>query len=272
MYTFTMEISKTLKILGLSNKEEKVLLAIISGIKTPLLISKETKVTRPAVYDILKKLKFRGIVKSHIINGKKIWQLCNKDDIENGFYEAKKILLSLSHESKEVEGLGGSTIIIHRGKENIKTLLKTIFLDNKNKRLYGFQGNMSTIGWDKIFTTEETSEINQIIKKNGIIVEAVLPIGWFEEQTKTLGIEWAKDFEGRSSRFHIIEPEYFTHGGQMFILKDSLYLFGLNEEIIVEIRHSEIQKMILMFFRFMQDNSQLVDGNSLIRKITGIKD
>jgi sugar-specific transcriptional regulator TrmB len=52
-----MNNEKTLKILGLSTKEEKVLVALSEGLDTPLLVSRSTKVTRAAVYEVLKKLK-----------------------------------------------------------------------------------------------------------------------------------------------------------------------------------------------------------------------
>jgi sugar-specific transcriptional regulator TrmB len=60
-----------LKFLDLSTKEEKVLMALKHGHTTPLRIMEATKVSRPAVYDIFKKLKKRGLVESRITNGKK---------------------------------------------------------------------------------------------------------------------------------------------------------------------------------------------------------
>ena len=53
----------------------------------------------------------------------------------------------------------------------------------------------------------------------------------------------------------------------MFIFKDSLFLLALNEELIIEIRHSEVQKMILSIFEFMQDNSRSIDANELLRNL-----
>jgi len=94
-----------------------------------------------------------------------------------------------------------------------------------------------------------------------------LPDGWFEQQTKTMGIEWARNYGERTLRANIIDQKYFNNGGQVWIFKNSLFLMALNEELVIEVRNSEIQKMILAIFEFMQDNSRVIDANELLRKL-----
>ncbi|HEX8994067.1 MAG TPA: hypothetical protein VF803_02335 [Candidatus Paceibacterota bacterium] len=193
--------------------------------------------------------------------------LSDERSLEETIYSTKRELLNIPEGREEVHGLSDGTFIIHRGVQAIRVLMTNMFNAYKHERLYGFQGDVSAIGWSKIFSTEETNYFNRAIKKDKIIVEAVLPQGWFEEQSRTLGIAWAKDYEGRTARVNVIDPSYFGHGGQIWIFKSSLYLFALNEEIVIEIRNSEIQRMILALFRFMQDNSKLIDANELLRKV-----
>jgi hypothetical protein len=105
------------------------------------------------------------------------------------------------------------------------------------------------------------------VKKNGIIVDALLPDGWFERQTRLLGVAWAKDFEGRTTRTHVVDEQYFKHGGQLYLFKNSIYLNAHNEELVIEIRNSEIQKMLMAFFLFMQDHSRVIDANEILRNL-----
>jgi hypothetical protein len=42
---------------------------------------------------------------------------------------------------------------------------------------------------------------------------------------------------------------------------------ALGEELVIEIRNSEIQKMLLAFIRFIQDNSRVIDANALLRSV-----
>lgn len=262
-----METTETLKLLGLSKKEEKVLLALQAGSNTPVKLSKVTDVSRTAIYAILQNLKKRGIVTSHIQNGKKSFVLADEREIEKTVYAAKRTLLKNPEGREEIHGLSDSSVIVHRGKEAVRKLMNALLSDHKNERFYGFQGDVAAINWNNVFNVEETNRFNRNIKKNSIIVEAVLPDGWFERQTRELGVEWAKDFEGRATRVNVIDQEYFAHGGQVFIFKQSIYLMALGEELVIEIRNSEIQKMLLAFFKFIQDNSQVIDANALLRDV-----
>lgn len=262
-----MKTDIRLRALGLSKKEEKVLVALRDGAGTPLALSRMTKVSRPAVYAILKNLKKRGLVESRITDGKKHWRMCDAREIDRVIADAKHALLNIPDGSSEVYGVSESSVIVHRGAEAIKRLMLTLFATHPRDRLLGFQGGTSTIGWNRMFSVAETNKINRDIKNNHIIVEAILPEGWFEEQTRLLGVGWAKDFEGRTTRVNIIDPKYFKHGGQCWIFKDALYFFALNEELLIEVRNSEIQKMVLSIIAFMQDNSRVIDANGLLRKL-----
>lgn len=263
-----MELNaERIKLLGLSRKEIRVLNALRDDKNTPLLISRHTKISRPAIYDILIRLHKRKLIKSNIQNGKKYWAWAKERDLEEELYEIKKALFNFEQGVEEVRGPSDSMVVIHRGSEAIHKLLFSIIKNNKDRRLYGIQGDTVSVGWDKVFGIEKTNELNRLIKKNNLIIEAILPQGWFERQTKTLGKKWAQDFEGRMSVTHSIKAEYFEHGGQLWVFKNSLYLIAMNEEIVIEVQNSEIQKLILSMFNFIQDNSHKSDINAILRNL-----
>lgn len=255
------------KILGLNFKERRVLDLLRRGNTTPLAISNETRISRPAIYEILERLHKRGLVKTNIENGRKSWSIAKDQDIERSLYTTKRYLLNISEGVEELHGVADSTVTIHRGADAIRDLLHPILKEHKEQRLYGIQGDVVVTGWNKVFGIEGTNELNRFIKKNRIIVEGIVPDGWFERQTKLLGKKWAKDFEGRMAITHTIPQEYFEHGGQIWVFKNSLYLIAINEEIVIEVRNSEIQKLILSMFTFIQDNAQKIDVNEKLRNI-----
>ncbi|MBM3271956.1 hypothetical protein FJY94_01560 [Candidatus Kaiserbacteria bacterium] len=261
-----------LSLLGLSRKEEKVLVALQDDLDTPLALSRETKVSRTAVYAILQQLKKRGLAHSRISDGRKSWHVAAERDIEEGLYAAKRALLKIPEGREEVHGASDSMVVVHRGVEAIKKRMFDLFSSTNNERFFwGFQGDTSTIGWNKIFSVAETNRINRQIKEHRLIAQAILPKGWFEAQTKLLGVEWAKDFEGRTARVNVLDSKYFKHGGQIFILQNALFLFALNEGIVIEVRNSEIQRMIKSIFEFIQENSDIIDANATLRRLTGKK-
>lgn len=263
--------SQQVKLLGLSKKEIAVLNALREGQNTPLLLSKSTNMSRAAIYEMLERLHRRGLIKKNILNGKKYWSQSKNNDLEQDLYELKKALFDIEDGVKEVHSVSDSSVVIHRGGKAIRKLLRDMMMENKNQRLYGIQGNVVTIGWDKVFGAEGTNELNRYIKSNHIITEGIMPHGWAEHQVAVMGKKWAEDFEGRMAVTHHIDNKYFEHGGQVFIFKNSLYLMAMNEEIVIEVRNSEIQKIILAMFRFIQDNSKKVDINETLRKLIANK-
>ena len=262
-----MEITENLKLLGLSRKAEKVLLALQGGADTPLLLARVTKVSRTAVYAILLSLKKRGLAQTHTTNGKKHWALVPEREIEETLYKTKRVLLKIPEGREEVHGLSDSTVIVHRGKEAIRNILGDLLTAHRGERFYALIGDGAAANWNKIFSVQETNRFNRTLKANNIIAETIVQDGWLERQTRELGVSWARDFEGRTTRVNAIDSEYFAHGAQVWIFKQSIYLMALGEELVVEIRNSEIQKMLLQFIKFIQNNSAAIDANELLRTL-----
>ena len=262
-----MNPPEMLRLLGLSKKEEKVLIALQMGASTPLLLARVTKVSRTAVYAILLNLKKRGLAQVRTTSGKKHWALTPEREIEETLYEAKRALLKIPEGREEVHSLSDSTVIVHRGQESIRKVLGELLLAHKNERFYGFVGDTAAQYWNKMFSLQETNRFNRALKSNNIIAETIIQEGVLERQTRELGVSWAKDFEGRTTRVNIIDAEYFAHASQVFIFKQSIYLLALGEELVIEIRNSEIQKMLLTFIKFIQDNSRVIDANALLRGV-----
>jgi len=268
-----MKLAKDqIKLLGLTSKEVSILDTLRSGKNTPLKISQITKISRPAIYEILTKLHKRGLVKTNIVNGKKYWSQAKDRDLEQELYSTKKQLLNISEGVEETHGLSDSIVIVHKGVEAVQRVLMEIVKNNKGQRLFGIQGDRIILGWNKIFGSEKINEFNNLVKENEIITEFIVPPNFFERGFEDGGKSWAQNFMGRMSISHEIEDQYFEHGGQIFIFKNSLYLIAMNEEVVIEVRNSEIQKLLLSMHSFIQDNSKKFDTNKLLKEIIGEED
>lgn len=86
-----------------------------------------------------------------------------------------------------------------------------------------------------------------------------------------MGETWAKDYEGRTSSAVYLDKKYFQHSGQIFAFKDVMYLLALNDKIVIEIRHSDIQKMILAMYSFIKERGEMVDVNQRLRDLMGVQ-
>jgi hypothetical protein len=254
-------------LLSLTAKETLVFNALKKGPTTPLALSRDIRISRPTLYTVLKKLHERGLAVSRIVRGRKHWEIANEQKIEAVLYETKRALLDTPLGSEEIRGASDSSVIVYRGREAIRSMFFKMFMTHSHENFSGVQGNTSAIGWDKTFSVADTNKINRQIKEHGLVVKAILPEGWFEEQSRLLGIDWAKDFEGRATRVNVINPRYFNNGGQVWIFKNSLFLMALNEELVIEVRNSEIQKCLSEIFQFVHDTAPVIDANALLRTL-----
>ncbi len=265
----TQELREQFKLLDLSAKEAKVFLSLRQGSESVLDIAMDTKVSRPSVYDILQKLKKRGLVQSQILNGKKSWSLASEKDLADALYETKKAILGFVDGKDEASGVTDGVVTVHRGKGAVKKAITEMIMHRKNERFLGYTPFSDVLdkGWLTIFAPDEINEFNRIIKKNEIISELVAPQEWIEKHYKAMGDTWAKDYEGRSSSAVYLPEKYFQHSGQIFAFKDVMYLLALNDKMIIEIRHSDIQKMILAMYSFMKECGEMVDVNKRLREL-----
>lgn len=256
-----------LVILELSPKSVEVVRALQAGSKTPVDISKVTSVSRPAIYEILERLENRGLVKGESVRGKKQWRLSSNVEIQNLIAKAVAEITGNSeerntpYESKEVG------VFVYRGTKAIRDIMRQVFQTHKGETCIGIQGENVYSAWKKLLGVETINEINRDIKANGMINQAIVPVGHFTKVIHTMGEEWARNFEGRAYRVNEIDEEYFNHSAEIFLFKDSVYLLSMSESLVIEIKNSEIQKMILSLLHYVQNTSRVIDGNEMLRNL-----
>jgi len=269
----TQELREQFKLLNLSVKEAKVFLSLREGSESVLEIAWDTKVSRPSVYDILQKLKKRGLVQSYILQGKKSWSLASEKELSDTLYETKKAILGFIDGKDEVGGMTDGVVTVHHGKEAVKKAIMGMVANRKHERFLCYTAFSDLIdkGWLTVLSPEDINEWNRMVKKNGIISELVAEEGWMEKHYKVMGDAWAKDYEGGSSSAVYLPEKYFKHSGQIFAFKDVMYLLALTDKMIIEIRHSDIQKMILAMYAFMKERGEAVDVNKRLRELMETK-
>lgn len=252
-------------ILALSRNEKQVFDALREGHNTPLVISNKISIPRPTVYVTLEALKARGLVERRKENGKHYWKLVDQKSIEEKLYEAKKYLFDFADGKEEVKSQGDSFVVIHRGKDAIIKMLHNMFKEHKNQKFHGIQGKKSSDSWESLMGVEGFNEYNQEIKKNNLIVHAITEEGWTRGAAEKYGKEWIQGFEGRTTSVHEIPSKYMNHATEVWLFKNAVYLLAPLEEIVIEIQNSELVRMMKSLFSFVEDHSEKVDVNRLLR-------
>ena len=276
---------KNLNVLGLSDYEAHVF-TFLQNIKnktnskesldyaSPLVIARHTQIPRASVYFTLGSLEKRGLVKNSKVNSKSVWHIESIENISNTIAAVKNILTGHSVDRKELDILDTeksltnlvSNVVIHQGLEAVRSIIYKIIREHKDENFYGYTGVNGVISaWDKIFSRAEVNELNRIIKDNKIICVGVFPKDFASDAFKEYGKGWAMDYEGRTAATNYVDKKYFANTGQMFAFRDAMYLMSLKDKLVIEIRHNDIQKMILSMYQYMRDTSDSVDINEELR-------
>ena len=265
---------KYLQLLNLSSHEAKLFALLQSDMPlTPLELSRKCAIPRASIYVALSGLKKRGLARHVIINKKSKWCRTSESELTNILYETKKKLLGFVDGKEEVvSGASSATdgvVTVHRGNTAVKKVIFDMIRDRKHERFLGYTAFSDVLmkGWMNVFTEDEINEFNRIVKKNGIISELIAPENWIEDHYKAMGNTWAKDYEGRTSSAVYLDKKYFQNSGQIFAFKDVMYLVALNDKMVIEIRHSDIQKMILGMYSFIKERGETVDVNKRLREL-----
>ena len=134
------ETHEILEDLGLEKRAIKIYLILIkNNSKTALEISKETKIDRTTVYDLLNKMMHEGFVSSMKKNNSTCFKAISVNDLLIHFRDKIKTLESILPKLKVMENREQNRIDceIFTGIEGLKTALRDLLNSKQNYRFIG---------------------------------------------------------------------------------------------------------------------------------------
>lgn len=158
----------------------------------------------------------------------------------------------------------GRSVIVHRGKRALQTLVDDIFTLSPYARLYTLQGERSFDTWTKVLGERYIAKLNKRIKAHKIIVETVIPSELFYRQK--LPTSFLKSYQGRMSDARIVPPEIFAFSSDLAMWKDRVCIMNWKEKIGIEIVDTELRKLIIALFVYTQSHARKVDVNADVRR------
>lgn len=258
------KVPKGPQVLSLSQNETLVLGAL-SSVKTPLKIARATGIPRPTVYLTLASLSDRGLVHRRIAHKRHYWSRASDDEASMLLDSAEKALQADKQERARITGAHDRPIILHNGPKAIKSFISHLLAEHQGERIYGLQGTEVAESYEQIFGKGGLDALNDLIKKNRIILDSVLPNDYFSKMFARWGTQWAAHFEGRSTAVRTIEPHYFDHAVDMLVFKSTAVFIIHKEELALEIKSPELVRLMSSLLSFMKDHAQMLDANAALR-------
>ena len=221
--------------MGLGRSEAEIYLALLRlGKATATRLSKETGIHRTYIYDVIEKLKAKGLV-SHIKEENKLYfQSADLERIKGNLLEKVENISKLIKEANKIKEKTKeeTNVEVYKGKEGIKTILNDIIKEDKEYYAIGSVKEFEEIL--PIFSKQFLKRVD----KNKIKEKVILEKG-------------VKILEAKKHEYKYLPKEYIFLTG-VIIYADKVAFFIWKEPYIqILIRNKDIVKSYLTQFNIL---------------------
>ncbi len=268
MFTLT-----TRALLNLTRDEERIFLATQ---REPLNISdlaRKTKIPRTTLYTALASLKNRGFIESRR-KGKAVFIVALP------YNEIQKLLTgaatSLTQSGtlpiikKHEDGKTSGFTLVY-GKEAMLKIWES-FASKDMKRMYAIQPTLSLVNTVKLFKPGEFVPINQKIKKNKIIMEAIMKEDGFPTYMKLYANQPAvqkaiiKSFIGRAADTVLVDNQFLNSNAELIMTPHFACLMNWEKEVGIKIENKDMVDFLLELFKLAKGYGKKFDFNLYMKR------
>lgn len=244
------------KLIGLSNHEYEIWQALKLKPNTISSLARLTGFPRTTLYTAIAKMLERGLINKHQ-KGRSVL-LSPISDIElSQILSGRNFAISSGKDTQdldmEVASHMGNGFKIIRGKsEMLKVWQKST--EKETRRVYVIQSTQSLVTTVKKFKAGEFIPINDAIKKNGVIMSAILRndnLPTYLDMHKNdprLQEDILRSFLGRTSDVTLVQNEFLNMNSELVILNKSAFLMNWEDEVAIEIENADMIKLLKELF------------------------
>jgi Sugar-specific transcriptional regulator TrmB len=272
--------TKTTDLLGFSHQETKIWQSLQKRSSNITELAGITHFPRTTLYTALSSLKRRGLIKTYHkgksvivspIENRDISDLLNTSALT--FNETGNIRVS----NKEKDGSGFTVVY---GKEVMFKVLERL-TQKGVKRLYAIQPAQSLLNTIKHFKPGEFIPINNAIRKNKIIVDAIIREDNvstylnFHKDDRTIQKKIVESFLGRMADTTLVKNEYLNNNADLIFTSQSAFLMNWEQEVGIEIKNRDMIDLLKELFELAKGYGKKIDFNEYMREhlrmITGVE-
>ncbi|MBI2055144.1 MAG: hypothetical protein HYT39_03555 [Candidatus Sungbacteria bacterium] len=259
------EITRRSKVLRFSKLEKELMETLSDKPESISRIASRMDSPRTSLYRPLKSLSSRGFVEKTKKGKRHYWRSIPQETLIAALSPALFSMTDNTNTPLHPE------FFLHTGKE-ILMLLYEKLADKVGARVLGIQPNRSAESVLKIFPFERLVRLNERIKTQNVIVEAILQedfIPFYINLLKKRGFPVRKIFDafvGRAADTMYIPKEFINFDSEIVILPTTSYIFHWSKLVAIEIRNKETLGLLRDLFALAKQSGSKVNQNELVRK------
>jgi len=265
---------KTLEILSLTNTQAKIL-GLLDVERMLVEIVRETHISRTGANYCLIQLMEKGLVYRKKQSKRYSYKALSSQELSEKL-EAIALQLQIesgTSKSVKIRTSKESEFIIFRGIREIIPAYERITSLNKNERLRVIQPNKSWINLHKKLSPGQIIRVNNALRDNNIILEAILQKNayalyekFFHNDPEKIA-DIAKSFTGRMADYSLISQTIFDYHAELWIFKHTGLMINWEEEIALEITNENLVGFLRDLFEIAKASGIKVDHNGMMKEM-----
>jgi len=264
-----------LAIFGLTSAEAKIALGLIElGPTGVSKLSRETRLPHTTVHSAVRRLREQGLVRRVSKGYRSVWKVVRVESIRKKLNIALKPLEGDVTRETLGESLGvkvpeTTEFFVFRGIDSLLRVYQWFFLNHRNDCVCGIQTAHSSESIYKKLNYETVAQLNDAVKTNKIIMDAILPesIMSFYRQNVAQNRRLASSIEGRTTSVHLIPDKLLSFNADMVIARDTAFLANWEEETLILIKNPDFITLLQNMFEFLKQAGTPFDQNAYMRQL-----
>lgn len=262
-------------LLGLSKNELKVVESLFTSPKLVADIARNIKLPKTTINYIVLKLKKRGLIFALPYGKRHSWSLVDNFNLVESFTSLAQLFIKDGHTDIKTISISKNTRIqLYRGTKSLYKLWLIMSSLPRLERLYAIQPdssfNLALNHFLKHFSYDEINEINHRIKKNKIIIEAIVHEQSAETIPKTIAAkgyhptQFLDGFKDRLADTVKLPEGFMDVGTEMYMFNKTLVIIQWNNELGISITNPDIVTFYKGMFESLKFLSKKYNQNERI--------
>ena len=258
------------KLLGFSQHEAKIWKSLETDSYNISELATLTKFPRTTLYTALASLKKRGFITTHAKGRSVIVSPLPERDMsllltQGALSFTKGGNMRIAHKEKNNSGF---TVIY--GKNAMLKVWESL-AERKTKRVYAIQPSRSLLNTIKLFKPGEFIPLNTAIKKNKVIVDAImredgLPTYLnFHKDNPKIQKEILESFAGRMADTTLVKNSYLNNNAELLVTPRSAFLMNWENQVGIEIENKDMIELLKELFELAKGYGKKIDFNEYIK-------
>lgn len=265
----------SLSLFDFTEAEESIVNTLLEkGPQSVSSLGRIADIPRTTAYSVLKRLQERGMVRRQSRSYASVWNIVSSTKLKKRMASGLEYLdreLTVEQLEAELHVKVSETVefFVFNGVDAMFHVYQWMMINHFNQRVCGIQPRASMETILAKLHPEKVAQLNDVVKDNKVIMDAVLPES-IQEYYRTILLgqpRLAKSIEGRTAAVHLVPDAILPFNADLLVGRNTALLANWDEEALVLIKNASMVLLLRCLFEMLQHEGRSFDHNAFVRSL-----